>query len=322
MRFIDVQNFAAVKDNHELQQGAEKPEVGIADDGQMKRPVGPNDLDLLEQVAKNVEAEFSGRIGGGNARDREAGRETYECAAGKNKARQHLASVESLRKQRPDHRAGNNRDERRQFKNPVAPGQQFVRKHFGKQTVFCGTEKGRLRARQKNHGECHARAAVGKRVEREKHRENFEDLRGHGYGSFAEAVRQIAARHGKQQEGHGEQVSDVKNQQVFLRIGGIGSEDKKNDEKLQAVVVERALKLRGDQAPKAEPPLSARLFSQRNSVVGHAGAPTHSSGGYSNRTILAAILARAWATARACAESETFDGPGLARRRIVRVWPR
>src|SRR5580693_3223283 len=122
MRFVDVQNFAAVKDNHELEQCAEKPEIGIAHDGEVQRAIRPDDLNLFEQIAKNVEAKFPGWVGGGNARDREAGHEAYECAACKNEAGHHLASVETLRQQRPDDRAGNDRDESRQFKDAVAPG--------------------------------------------------------------------------------------------------------------------------------------------------------------------------------------------------------
>jgi hypothetical protein len=58
VRFVDVQNFAAVKDNHELEQRAEEPEVSIAHDGEVQSAVWPDDLNLLYQIAKNVEAKF------------------------------------------------------------------------------------------------------------------------------------------------------------------------------------------------------------------------------------------------------------------------
>ncbi len=69
------------------------------------------------------------------------------------------------------------------------------------------------------------------------------------------AIGEIAAGHGKKQEGYGEQNTDQKNTEVFFGLSGVLPEDQKNNEKLQAVVVERALKLGDDQAPKAATPI-------------------------------------------------------------------
>src|SRR5580658_8304121 len=211
-----MQDFAAVKDNHELKQRAKKPKVSISDNGEMQCAIRADNADLLQQIAKNVETEFPGRIGGRNARDGEACRQPNESTSGENEASIKLSSMKTLSQQRADHSPGNNRDESRQFKNAIAPGQQLIRKHFRKQAVFRGAKESSLCAREKNHGKGHTRAAVREGIEREKHRENLEYLRGYRDGPFAEAVRQVAAGHGKQQERHGKQISDVENQEILL----------------------------------------------------------------------------------------------------------
>ena len=61
-----------------------------------------------------------------------------------------------------------------------------------------------------------------------------------------------------------------------LSVVVLDGKNEVDDEKFQRVFVKSALKLRSDQAPKAQPPLPVRLSNQRTSVVGHAGAPTHS----------------------------------------------
>ena len=43
-----MQDFTAVENNHELEQCAEKPEIGIASDGQMQDPIRADKLNLPE----------------------------------------------------------------------------------------------------------------------------------------------------------------------------------------------------------------------------------------------------------------------------------
>src|SRR5580704_12536891 len=114
-----MQDFAAVKDNHELEQRAEKPKVGIADDGEMQRAIRSDNADLLEQIAENVEAKFPGRIGGRNARDRETSRQPNQSASAENEASIKFSSMKALSQQRANHRSRNNRDESCQLKNAV-----------------------------------------------------------------------------------------------------------------------------------------------------------------------------------------------------------
>src|SRR5260370_13564988 len=67
-----MEDFAAVKNNDELQQSPEKPEISIAGNGQVQDAVRPDKLNLLVQVAEDVETESLGRIGGRHARNFEA----------------------------------------------------------------------------------------------------------------------------------------------------------------------------------------------------------------------------------------------------------
>jgi len=91
-----------------------------------------------------------------------------------------------------------------------------------------------------------------------------------GDGAFAEAVGEIAAGHGKEDEGEGEEGTDEEDFGFFFVGGEIGADDEEDDEIFQGVVVEGALKLRGDEAPEAETP-GTRWF-------GHAGRPPSGDG--------------------------------------------
>src|SRR5690348_9403796 len=291
VRFVDMQDFAAVEDDHELEQRAEEPEVGIAHDGEMQGAVRPDYLELSAEVAKNVEAKFPGGIGRRHARNREARCQAHQCAGSENHTGKDLSSMETLSQQRAGYRPRNNRYKCRELEDAVAPGQQFLRKYFREQSIFRWAEECRLRAREKDYGESQSRAALRESVDREEHREYFEDFGTDGNTAFAEMIRQISACHGEKQERHGKQIAYVKNQEILLRGARIGSKDEKNDEELQPVVVERALKLSGNQAPEPEAPLNFGLWNHGSSIVWHAGAPIPSCANNEDRTIVASNLA-------------------------------
>ena len=131
-----MQNFASVKDNYKLQQRSKKPEVGVTGDRQVQNPVRPDNLDLLLEVTENIELEFPGRVGRGNAGYPEARREAKQRACAKDQSADCLSPMKALSQQWADHRTRNNGQKRCQFKDPVAPGQQFVRQKFRKQSIF------------------------------------------------------------------------------------------------------------------------------------------------------------------------------------------
>jgi hypothetical protein len=57
-RFIQMKDFASVENDYELQERAEKPEVGVADDGQLECAIGADQAPLRSKIGKDVEAEF------------------------------------------------------------------------------------------------------------------------------------------------------------------------------------------------------------------------------------------------------------------------
>src|SRR5271163_3027067 len=97
VRFVNVQNLAAIKDNHKLQQRAEKPEVGVAHDSEMQSAIRPDNASLLYQIAKDVKAKFPGRISSGNMRDSETRRQPNQSASAEDEARINLVPMKALR---------------------------------------------------------------------------------------------------------------------------------------------------------------------------------------------------------------------------------
>src|ERR1043166_826667 len=86
------------------------------------------------------------------------------------------------------------------------------------------------------------------------HRGNFKDFGSDSDAALAVAVRQVAASHGKKQKGDGKEIANEEDAEVLFRFAGILAEDEVDDEKLQAIVVEGALELGGDEAPETEAP--------------------------------------------------------------------
>ncbi len=107
----------------------------------------------------------------------------------------------------------------------------------------------------------------------EEHYRNFEDFGPDGDCALAESVGEIAAGHGKENEGKGEEGADEEDFGFFFVGGEIRADDEEDHQVFQGVVVEGALKLRGDQAPEAETPgtrwfAHAGLASVRGLVQG------------------------------------------------------
>src|ERR1700746_4170663 len=97
----------------------------------------------------------------------------------------------------------------------------------------------------------------------EQHRGNFEELGSDGDAALAEAVGEETTGHGKKQKWNREKVPDQENAKIFLCGGRILPKDQINDKKLQPVIVERALKLRGNQTPETPPP----IFTAGNPIL-------------------------------------------------------
>jgi hypothetical protein len=93
------------------------------------------------------------------------------------------------------------------------------------------------------------------RDDRETHYGKFEELGGDSGGALAVAVGQKTARHGKEDERKGEKRADQWNQTIAQRGRQIHPDNDVDHEKLQRVVVERRLKLCGDEAPESTAPV-------------------------------------------------------------------
>ncbi len=61
----DMQNIGTVDDDGGEEQRAEEPEVGVAENREEERLIAAHELDLLPEIANEVQAEFLLRCGGG-----------------------------------------------------------------------------------------------------------------------------------------------------------------------------------------------------------------------------------------------------------------
>jgi hypothetical protein len=67
--FVQVHDFAPVKNNYELQQSAQKPEVSVPNDRQFQCAVRPHQAPLRAQISKNVQSKFLRRVASRHASD-------------------------------------------------------------------------------------------------------------------------------------------------------------------------------------------------------------------------------------------------------------
>jgi len=112
------------------------------------------------------------------------------------------------------------------------------------QSVFRGAKERSLRAGQENRGHGHGQAAHREARNGKKHHRDLENFRADGDGAFAVAVGEVAAGHREENEGEGEERADDEDFGFTFVGGEVVADDEKNDEVLQRVIVERALKLR------------------------------------------------------------------------------
>src|SRR5262249_43192374 len=78
MGFVKVQDFSSIKNNHELKQRTQKPEIRVAHDSQVQYAIRAHELILSFQIAKKVETKFLGRIRHRHFGNRETCRQTQQ----------------------------------------------------------------------------------------------------------------------------------------------------------------------------------------------------------------------------------------------------
>ncbi len=157
-----------------------------------------------------------------------------------------------------EHHCGDGRNKCAEFNDAVSPGEFVFREQFRQESVLGRAEQRPLRADQKNGGGLHRQIPGGERGNGKKPHANLKKFCADGDAALAVAVGKISAGQRKQNERNGKQRADQQNETIAHIRREIAFDDQVDDQKLQAVIVERALKLRDDQAPEAEPPVRRR----------------------------------------------------------------
>src|SRR5690242_20608659 len=148
----NVEDALTVEHDVELEQSAEKPEVGVTDNGEPKSAVPARAREVRRKIAEQIKTKNFTRIGGGNARDEAGGKQAKERTGQEKKAAICLMSGEELGQTGTGDGSGDNRKERAQLNDAVAPGQVRFGEQFREKTVFGGAEDCRLRAGEKHRG--------------------------------------------------------------------------------------------------------------------------------------------------------------------------
>ncbi len=199
----------------------------------------------------------------GHAADAKAPSQTDNRKTEEQRSRIKLAPVESLGEKRTAHAPDDDGQESPEFEDAVAPRKLFRRKHFRQQSVFGRPEECSLRADKKD---CRQRQfQIGSHEGRggEHHDPHFKYFRPDGDGAFAEPVRQISARQRKENERGREEHADKQFELVTMCLIFFDRKNEVDNEKFEGILVEGALELSGDQAPKTEPPLfSGRRYGE------------------------------------------------------------
>lgn len=173
---------------------------------------------------------------------------------------------------RRDARLDRVRRRQRVPQQPAHPQAMHRQRFF--QPFFQTARRTRIRALQLS--EEFLRLGLGPGVIRhgiEEHHACFEKFCEGGNGALAEAVSEITTSQGEKGEGGSEEETDQRFEAVTAPFIGFKREDEVDDEKFQGIFVERALKLRGHEAPKAQAPLAMRRGRGEVEVSGHSEHP-------------------------------------------------
>ena len=252
--FREVKSISAVEKQIQQQQRAEKIKIGVAEESERERTVFAHGAQLREQIAQKIHAKFSGRVGGGHARDAEARRQSGERQRDKNGAGPDLTAAKALGQETGGHGAEDDGHERAEFEQTVAPREFFLRQQLRQQAVFGGAEERAVDAHQKNAAQQHRKLVQPEAREREEHHGDFKNLHADGNRAFAEAVGQKSARHGKQDERQRKQRADKFADFMLFRQRHVHADEHEDDEIFEDVVAEGALELCDDERPETAEP--------------------------------------------------------------------
>ncbi len=208
MKFIELEQLFAERENVDIDQGAEKPEIGNTKHGQPKRPVGAQAAQAVENLAERVETKQLGRAGRRNARNPETGVITGDGDGDHQQTDQRQMVFPNAEDGAAQRRAQDDRHEGAHLQEPIAARQVFVGQHFGQDAVLGRTEKRRVQAHQKNRRQHHLNISRNKSAASENHDGDFKDFYRDEKGALAINIGEMAGVAGKQRGGQDEKKGD------------------------------------------------------------------------------------------------------------------
>src|ERR1700739_2142731 len=247
----NMENIRTVDNDRGEQQRAQEPEVGVAEDGEEEGLIAAHELDLLPEVADEIQAELLFGRGGWNAIDAKAGGETYTSEAQQRISGVDFVTAEVLGHGGASNGADNDGEEGAEFDDAIAPGEVLGGEQFRQEPVLRRTEERSLRG---DEAECDKRkrsAVHGEAGSGDGHSADLHDLGPDGDLAFAEVVCEPAPRHAEKHKGHGEEEGDNGDESIALVLTEAHADDHGQQQIAQDVVAVCALELGRNQCPEA-----------------------------------------------------------------------
>ena len=151
--FVHPQHVRAVEEQIQQQQRPDEVEVGVAGGGEEHRTIFAPEADLRPHFAGEIRAELFARVRRRHARDAEAGEKSKHRQRDEDHPGPPLRAAKTLRHKRRRHGAEDDRRERAQFQQAVAPRKLAFRQQFRQQPVFRRAEKRAVDAHQEDTAE-------------------------------------------------------------------------------------------------------------------------------------------------------------------------
>ena len=139
-----MHDFFTQEDNVHLQQGAEKPKIGNADDRQPQCSVPVQSLQANSDLSPWIELKRFLSAGCGDTLNAQAGQKPGDGDENEDHADQAKVVLPGGKHQASDRCPQENGKKRTHFQKTVGPRKILVRKDFRKQAIFCRAEEGRL----------------------------------------------------------------------------------------------------------------------------------------------------------------------------------
>ncbi len=312
-----MQHVTAIEHDVRREQRAQKPEISITQHRQPQHAILADEASLHPEIADRIGAKFLRGIGGRNFRDAEAENQPDKREAQEDQSRPPLMALKKVGEKPARDASCNHRQEGSEFEHAIAPGEQRLRQKFRKQSVFRRTKQRRLRARQEDGRHFEVDILPAQSGNGKGHDRYFEKLGPDRDRALAVTIRQKAACHREEDERQREQSADDQHEPIAVSLLHGHPKNQEHDQVLQAVFVERALKLRDHQRPEAVPPARLR-------IVHHClGRRTRQSFNYSRGTTFATFthrdaltnICRSWGSAHLC--MKRFGNPVTTDRTLV-----